>query len=87
MKFTYEARDAANRVRKGVTEAPSLREATKLLIDQGWYVSKIKPRRRLSRGVLSFGGGFRYEKYQIDYAFVPFGDLGNTHRISLLFNF
>ena len=58
MKFTYEARDAANRVRKGVTEAPSLREATKLLIDQGWYVSKIKPRRRLSRGVLSFGGGF-----------------------------
>jgi hypothetical protein len=32
----------------------------------------------------SFGMGLGYERYKIDYAFVPFGsDLGNTHRISL----
>lgn len=33
---------------------------------------------------LSFGLGLGYDRYKIDYAFVPFGsDLGNTHRISL----
>ena len=32
----------------------------------------------------SFGLGFSYDKYKIDYGFVPFGsDLGSTHRISL----
>jgi hypothetical protein len=32
----------------------------------------------------SFGMGLGYERYGIDYAFVPFSsDLGNTHRISL----
>ena len=36
---------------------------------------------------LSFGGGFKYDMYQIDYAFVPFGDLGNSHRVSLSVNF
>lgn len=31
----------------------------------------------------TFGLGLGYEKYKIDYAFVPFGsDLGSTHRIS-----
>ncbi|HUV59146.1 MAG TPA: PorV/PorQ family protein [Desulfatiglandales bacterium] len=32
---------------------------------------------------VSAGLGFRYRNYQIDYSFLPFGDLGNTHRISL----
>ncbi|MCJ7508130.1 MAG: PorV/PorQ family protein [candidate division Zixibacteria bacterium] len=32
----------------------------------------------------SFGMGLGYERYKVDYAFVPFSsDLGNTHRISL----
>jgi hypothetical protein len=32
---------------------------------------------------LSAGFGFTYTSYSIDYAFVPCGDLGNTHRVSL----
>jgi hypothetical protein len=33
------------------------------------------------------GLGFRYMSYCIDYAFVPYGDLGNTNRISLSVKF
>ena len=33
------------------------------------------------------GLGFTYLDYAIDYAFVPYGDLGNTQRISLLVKF
>jgi hypothetical protein len=32
---------------------------------------------------LTLGLGIKLEPYRIDYAFVPFGDLGVTHRISL----
>ena len=32
---------------------------------------------------LSAGFGFRWQGYGIDYAWVPYGDLGNTHRVSL----
>ncbi|MBA7512849.1 hypothetical protein ES705_04858 [subsurface metagenome] len=32
---------------------------------------------------IAAGLGFRYRNYQIDYSFLPFGDLSNTHRISL----
>jgi len=32
---------------------------------------------------ISAGIGFVYLNYGIDYAFVPYGDLGNTQRISL----
>jgi hypothetical protein len=35
---------------------------------------------------LGFGLNFKY-KWFLDYAFVPFGDLGNTHRVSLKYNF
>ncbi|MFB0564041.1 MAG: PorV/PorQ family protein [Candidatus Lokiarchaeia archaeon] len=31
---------------------------------------------------ISGGLGFRFKDYQLDYGFLPFGDLGNTHRIS-----
>lgn len=31
---------------------------------------------------LSAGCGFTYQDYTIDYAFVPYGDLGATHRVS-----
>ncbi|MCM2267087.1 MAG: PorV/PorQ family protein [Elusimicrobiales bacterium] len=31
---------------------------------------------------MAVGGGLRYADYTIDYAFSPFGDLGNVHRIS-----
>lgn len=32
---------------------------------------------------LSAGFGFEWQKFGINYAFVPYGDLGSTHRISL----
>jgi hypothetical protein len=36
---------------------------------------------------LSAGIGFRYNKYGIDYAWVPYGDLGHTHTVSMLLKF
>jgi long-subunit fatty acid transport protein len=36
---------------------------------------------------LTGGVGINIAAFQIDYAFMPFGDLGNTHRISLLVRF
>ncbi|HAM37985.1 MAG TPA: hypothetical protein DCP53_01090 [Elusimicrobia bacterium] len=33
------------------------------------------------------GAGVKYKNYQADFAFVPYGDLGNTYRISLTFRF
>ena len=32
---------------------------------------------------ITAGVGFAYKDYCIDYAFVPYGQLGNTHRVSL----
>ena len=42
--------------------------------------------RNISTGTLSgftAGAGLKFKDYEVNYAFVPFGDLGNTHRISL----
>lgn len=36
---------------------------------------------------LSAGFGLKYKKYQFDYALVPFGDLGFTHRVDFLIKF
>ena len=36
---------------------------------------------------LTFGAGVKYESIAFDYAFEPFGDLGNTHRFSLTMEF
>jgi len=36
---------------------------------------------------VSAGLGINLSKFTFDYAFVPFGDLGDTHRISFLFRF
>ena len=33
------------------------------------------------------GLGLNIKRFSTDYAFVPYGDLGNTHRISLLIKF
>jgi hypothetical protein len=35
------------------------------------------------RGLFTLGGGLRYLGFQFDYAFTPFGLLGNAHRLSL----
>ncbi|MBI1923167.1 hypothetical protein HYR99_02840, partial [Candidatus Poribacteria bacterium] len=36
---------------------------------------------------LSGGIGYATDTYQIDYAFVPYGDLGGTHRVSFTLGF
>src|SRR3989344_628827 len=58
MKFSYRAIDARQKIKKGVIDAPNLREATKLLVSQGWYIKKISPRGTVSlhRLKLSYGG-------------------------------
>jgi long-subunit fatty acid transport protein len=33
------------------------------------------------------GAGFKLDDYSIDYSFLPYGDLGNTHRLSLTYRF
>lgn len=33
------------------------------------------------------GVGFQYNGMDLDYAYVPYGDLGNTHRVSISFGF
>ena len=36
---------------------------------------------------LGAGIGLKFERFALDYAYVPFGDLGDTHRMTLGFNF
>jgi hypothetical protein len=36
---------------------------------------------------ISGGMGYDSSSYQVDYAFVPYGDLGNTHRVSFTIHF
>jgi hypothetical protein len=36
---------------------------------------------------LAAGLGLRYDNFTFDYAYVPFGDLGDTHRMTLGFVF
>ena len=36
---------------------------------------------------LRAGVGLKYRRFQLDYAFAPYGDLGNTHRINLKMSF
>lgn len=36
---------------------------------------------------ISFGAGFKYDKYNLDYSFSLYGNLGKAHRISLGLNF
>lgn len=57
MKFNYVAFNASNKIQKGIIEAAHLKEATKLLIDQGWYIKKIKPRGGIHSGFREFSIG------------------------------
>ncbi len=34
----------------------------------------------------TFGAGFRYNNFEIDYAYIRYDELGNTHRFSLLYS-
>lgn len=54
MKFSYIAFDAKNQTQKGVMEAANLTEATKLLLNQGWYIKKIAPQGGFKSGIFSW---------------------------------
>lgn len=49
------------------------------------YTTKTKDTGGLNG--ITTGLGINYNTYQLDYAFVPYGDLGNTHRISFSLQF
>lgn len=36
---------------------------------------------------ISFGAGFDFSKLRVDYAWIPFGDLGSVNRIAIAFRF
>ncbi|MDD5688553.1 MAG: PorV/PorQ family protein [Elusimicrobia bacterium] len=55
------------------------------LIGRAGYNTKTKDIGGL-KGI-SLGAGLDYKGYGLDYAFVPFGDLGDTHRVSLNMKF
>lgn len=50
MRFSYLAFDGRNKIKRGVIDAVNLHEATKMLVEQGWYVRKITPRLGLAHG-------------------------------------
>ncbi len=50
MKFKYTAFNKNNQTEKGIIEAKNLKDATKILIDQGWFIKKISPRGRFKTG-------------------------------------
>lgn len=58
MKFNYVIFNKNNKTEKGVIEAESLSQATKLLISNGWYIKKITPQGKglnIPLSSLSFG--------------------------------
>jgi hypothetical protein len=55
------------------------------LIGRAGYNTKTKDIGGL-KGI-SIGAGLDYKGYGLDYAFVPFGDLGDTHRVALNIKF
>ena len=57
MEFSYTVFDSANKIKKGVTEAANLKEATKFLIDHGWFIKKIKPKGKGLGSLFGFGFG------------------------------
>jgi len=48
---------------------------------------KFRQGKKASGTGLTAGAGFKISNYQLDYAYVPNSDLGNTHRISALVRF
>jgi hypothetical protein len=56
-----------------------------------WFKELLALRGGLKSGYdlpeVSFGLGFRYESFLLDYAYVPYGELGDTQRFSLTLRF
>ncbi len=57
-----------------------------LALRTGWSLSAMDTADEAGGGfvdAMGFGMGTRYNKFSLDYAWKPYADLGNTHRISL----
>ncbi|MFH1618503.1 MAG: PorV/PorQ family protein, partial [bacterium] len=54
-----------------------------LAVRAGYQVGRGQDKLGSSLVGAGFGMGIKLDKFNMDYAFVPFGDLGNTHRITL----
>ncbi|MBI4064737.1 MAG: hypothetical protein HY401_10630, partial [Elusimicrobia bacterium] len=59
--------------------------ASVLTVRGGYALADSRSRNSLA----GLGGGFglRFSTYKLDYAITPFGELGNTHRLSLTTRF
>ncbi|MBI5243108.1 MAG: PorV/PorQ family protein [Elusimicrobia bacterium] len=58
-----------------------------LAVRAGYQFGHAQDRLQSSLVGFAFGLGLRLEQLRVDYAFLPFGDLGDTHRITLGWNF
>ncbi|OGS05620.1 MAG: hypothetical protein A3J70_00110, partial [Elusimicrobia bacterium RIFCSPHIGHO2_02_FULL_61_10] len=67
----------------GVELATTPNELTRLCLRAGLNAQQMSD----SIGGLSLGLGATLHFFSLDYAFVPMGELGTTHRISLTFDF
>lgn len=56
----------------------------RLVVLRGGFNSQVF--KDLGSGI-TCGFGFSLKHYQLDYAFIPYDELGNTHRISITFRF
>jgi hypothetical protein len=70
-------------VRLGAELATTPNELTRLCVRAGLDSQRMSD----GLGGISFGVGATLHFFTIDYAFVPMGELGSTHRISLTFDF
>ncbi|MCK4532771.1 PorV/PorQ family protein [bacterium] len=55
------------------------------VLRSGYKLNSVSDSKELSG--LSFGLGLKWKKYHLDYAWVPYGNLGQTHHISLFLKF
>ncbi|OGR81604.1 MAG: hypothetical protein A2X32_03530 [Elusimicrobia bacterium GWC2_64_44] len=67
----------------GAELATAPNELTRLCVRAGLNAQKM----RESVGGLSLGLGATLHFFSLDYAFIPMGELGTTHRLSLTFDF
>ncbi|MEW5693058.1 MAG: PorV/PorQ family protein [Candidatus Hydrogenedentota bacterium] len=61
--------------------------ATALTLRAGYNYKYKSKSDRLILNEFTAGAGFRYENFYLDYAYVPYGVLGDSHRLSAKFAF
>ncbi|MBI4385818.1 MAG: PorV/PorQ family protein [Elusimicrobia bacterium] len=58
-----------------------------LAIRAGYQAGRAQDRLSSSMVGTSFGMGLKMDRFSMDYAFLPFGNLGDTHRVTLGWSF